>query len=206
MLPVLAQLPSKSSRTLLPLGPFSTHGNQIIDMNGIPIRLTCVNLNQPNFQVSMQTQAQLMVKAGFNCIRMPWVNATMDMDLITIDRVLNAIAGTGLRLILNNHTNERGTPDDGYGAQQKNGLWFDKGPGSDGTNGAGIVGTVTDAQFLPDRETVARHYAHNPNVIGYDLRNEPLGYTSNCNWGAGGPKDIHSMYTRVGNAIQAIDF
>ena len=44
-----------------------------------------------------------MVEAGFNCIRMSWVNATLEADLATIDWVLDAISGTGLRMILDNH-------------------------------------------------------------------------------------------------------
>lgn len=202
--PASAQAPPSRPQTLLPAGPFHTAGNQIVDADGTPVRLACVGLNQPHFEVPMSMQARTMVEAGFNCIRMSWVNATMDADLATIDRVVAAVSGTGLRLILDNHTNERGTPADGYGSQQKNGLWFDKGPGSDGTNGAGVTGTVTDARFLADWEKVARRYAGNHTVIGYDIRNEPLGYKP-TNWGEGGPRDIHAMYTRVGNALQAID-
>lgn len=191
---------------LLPPGPLHTSGSQIVDSAGRAVRLACVGLNEPNFRVSMEAQAQTMVRAGFNCIRMSWVDATKEKDLATIDRVIAAAAPAGLRLILDNHTNEAGTPADGFGAQQNNGLWYDKGGRSDDTNGAGVPGTVTDKQFLADWVDVARHYAGNDVVIGFDLRNEPLHYRRQCTWGDGNTDtDIRLMYQRVGNAIQEID-
>lgn len=202
--PAVAQ--PKLAPSLLPPGPLHTAGSQIVGVAGQPVRLSCVGLNQPNFKAPMRSQARLMVEAGFNCIRMSWVNATKEQDFVTIDRVSAAIAGTGLRLILDNHTNEAGTPEDGYGAQQKNGLWYDQGGRSDGTNGAGVPGTVTDAKFLSDWVMVARHYAGDDTVIAYDLRNEPLHYGNQCTWGDGNMEsDIRLMYQRVGNAIQAVD-
>ena len=192
--------------TLLPPGPFHTAGSQIVDMAGRSVRLACIGLNQPNFQQSMEEQTRLMVREGFNCIRMSWRNATMTEDLAIIDRVIRAMSGTGLRLVLDNHTNEAGSPRDGWGAQQVNGLWYDAGGASDGTNGAGIPGTVTDAKFLSDWVAVARRYAGNDIVIGYDIRNEPLHYPGQCTWGDGNPAtDIRAMYQRVGDAIQDVD-
>ncbi|MDR3534626.1 MAG: cellulase family glycosylhydrolase [Rhodopila sp.] len=197
---------TKPTPTLLPPGPLHTAGSQIVDKAGKAVRLACVGLYDANFRISMQVQARIMVAAGFNCIRMSWVNATKEKDLATIDRVIAAVADTGLRLILDNHTNEAGTPADGYGAQQKNGLWYDVGGLSDSTNGAGVPGTVTDRKFLADWVTVARHYAGNDIVIGFDLRNEPLHYRGQCTWGDGNiDSDIRLMYQRVGNAIQEVD-
>ena len=111
-----------------------------------------------------------------------------------------------MRLILDNHTNEAGRSEqDNWGAQQKNGLWYDLGGSSDGTDGGGNPGTVTDATFLADWQFVARHYVGNQTVIGYDLRNEPLDWPHMSEWGGGSDRDIAAMYTRVGNAILAID-
>jgi endoglucanase len=205
-----APVPSTASEVtspwLLPAGPLHTSGSQIVDTAGNPVRLACVGLNQPYFGVSMSAQVRTMSQAGFNCIRMSWVNATKEKDLATIDRVIAAIAGTGLRLILDNHTNEAGTPADGFGSQQINGLWYDLGGRSNGTNGAGVPGTVTDAKFLADWVTVARHYAGNDVVVGFDLRNEPQHYGNQCTWGDGNiDSDIRLMYQRVGNAIQQVD-
>lgn len=192
--------------TLLPLGDFSTKGNQIIDRGGRPVRLACIGWNQVNEAIPLERQTALMAAHGFNCIRFSWVNARMRQDLKTIDRVVVAASNAGLRVVLDNHTNEPGHGDrDNWGAQQKNGLWYDLGGASDGTDGGGNPGTVTDARFLTDWEAVARHFVGNETVIGYDLRNEPLNYRNMSVWGGGSDRDIRAMYVRVGNAIQSID-
>jgi endoglucanase len=191
------------STTLLPAGDFTTKGNQIVDREGRPVRLACVGWNQVNEGLSLERQTMLMAADGFNCIRFSWVNATVRENLVTIDRIVDAARKAGLRVVLDNHTNEPGHGDrDNWGAQQKNGLWYDLGGASDGTDGGGNRGTTTDAKFLADWQTVARHYVNNNTVVGYDLRNEPLGASL---WGGGSDRDIRAMYVRVGNAIQAID-
>ncbi len=198
--------PTYPLQTLLPSGMFSTEGNQIIDQQHRPVRLACVGWNQVYEQIPLETQTRLMAAHGFNCIRFSWVNATLPRDLAMIDRISEAAGKAGLRLILDNHTNEPGHGDrDNWGAQQRNGLWYDLGGGSNGTDGGGNRGTTTDAKFLSDWQSVARHYAGNRTVIGYDLRNEPLEWPGMSVWGGGSDRDIRSMYVRVGNAIQAID-
>ena len=92
-----------------------------------------------------------------------------------------------------------------WGAQQRNGLWYDRGGASNGTDGGGNRGTTTDAKFIKDWEVVARHFAGNPTIIGYDLRNEPLDLPGMSVWGGGSDRDIRSMYLRAGNAILAVD-
>ncbi len=195
-----------TSQTLLPPGDLSTKGNQIVDQKGRPVRLACVGWNQVDDKIPLERQTALMAKLGFNCIRLSWVNATKDQDIAGIDRIVVAASKAGLRLILDNHTNEAGhSEQDNWGAQQKNGLWYDLGGSSDGTDGGGNPGTVTDAKFRADWEFVARHYLGNQTVIGYDLRNEPLKWRHMSVWGGGSDRDIASMYTRVGNAVLAID-
>jgi endoglucanase len=194
------------SGTLLPAGDLSTRGTQIIDASGRPVRLACIGWNQVDESIPLDVQTALMAEHGFNCIRFSWVNATLQKDLHLIDRILAAARKAGLRLVLDNHTNEQGHSDqDNWGAQQKNGLWYDQGGASDGTDGGGNVGTTTDAKFLADWQAVARHYAGNQTVIGYDLRNEPLDYPHMSLWGGDSDRDIRAMYVRVGNAIQAVD-
>jgi aryl-phospho-beta-D-glucosidase BglC (GH1 family) len=111
----------------------------------------------------------------------------------------------GLRVIFDHHTNDGG--DHGWGGQQTNGLWFDKGPGSDGTDGSN-PGTITAEQFQENTLTLVKRYRNDPTVIGYDLDNEPLsrgvGGVS-LNWGQGGPTDIWKMYTELGDAILALN-
>jgi endoglucanase len=195
-----------TSQTLLPSGDFSTRGNQIVDESGRPVRLACVGWNEVVEEIPLEGQTALMAKLGFNCIRLSWVNATKNEDIARIDRIAVAAGKAGLRLILDNHTNEAGHSErDNWGAQQKNGLWYDLGGGSDGTDGGGNPGTVTDATFLADWQFVARHYVGNPTIIGYDLRNEPLDWPHMSVWGGGSDRDIAAMYTHVGNAILAID-
>jgi endoglucanase/chitinase len=192
--------------TLLPAGDFSTKGNQIVDRDGHAVRLACVGWNEVYDAVPLERQTAMMVRDGFNCIRFSWVNATMRQNLRAIDRIAAAAGKAGLRMVLDNHTNEPGHGErDDWGAQQKNGLWYDRGGASDGTDGGGNPGTTTDANFTADWEAVARHYAGSATVIGYDLRNEPLGYPKMSHWGDGSDQDIRTMYMRVGDAIQAID-
>ncbi len=192
--------------SLLPPGELSTHASQIVGRDGHPVRLACIGWNQINESIPLPRQTSLMAQHGFNCIRISWVNARMQKDLATISRVVDAAAQAGLRLVLDNHTNESGHgPRDNWGAQQRNGLWYDQGGASDGTDGGGNPGTVTDARFLADWQQVARHFAGNQTVVAYDLRNEPLDYPHMSVWGGGSDRDIAAMYSRVGNAIQVID-
>ena len=158
-----------------------------------------------------------MVADGFNTMRLPWcdlvlrqspatgtINYTLNPDLKDLssiqiaDKIVDYAGTLGLRIILDHHT------DDGGGGQQPNGLWFDKGPGTNGTDGAGNTGTVTAAKFEADTLALAARYQHNPTVIGFDLDNEPLSrgaHGESSNWGKGGPTDIWKMYTTVGNAL-----
>lgn len=193
--------PHATSAGLLPAGPLHALGSQIVDQNGSPVRIASVgwfdNANDIPGNVSK------IVSAGFNTVRLPWQNNTMSGDLGRFDQIVAAAGSAGLKVILDNHSNDGGGS---CAAQQANGLWYDLGGASDGTNGCGTPGTVTDATFLADWRSVASHYRGNDTVIGYDLRNEPLGMPGQTTWGDGNPDtDIRSMYQRVGDAIQAVD-
>jgi endoglucanase len=196
--------PSGGGGYLLPAGYLSTQGSQIVDAAGTPVRMASIGWNQGFDTIPASVAA--MKAAGFNTIRVSWVNATLSSDLQRIDQIVAAAQANGLKVILDNHTNEPGSgPQDNYGAQQKNGLWYDVGGASDGTDGGGNQGHTTDAQFLKDWVTVAQHYAGNSTVAGFDLRNEPLEY-GDSTWGDGNLNtDIRLMYQRVGNAIQAVN-
>lgn len=126
----------------------------------------------------------------------PAVNPTLaGLTVMQIfDKIVEHAGSIGMRIIFDHHT------DDGGGGQQPNGLWFDKGPGSDGTDGAGTQGTVDAARFRADWLVFAQRYAGNPTVIGFDLDNEPIG-VGRANWDGGGPTDIRQMYTDIGNAL-----
>ena len=118
-------------------------------------------------------------------------------SLQVFQKVVAHAGKIGLKVIFDHHTNE------GSGGQQPNGLWIDKGPGTDGTDGAGVQGTVDAARFQADWVRFAKTFAGNSTVVGFDLDNEPL--AQRATWGGGGPGDIHQMYTDVGNAIQAVN-
>jgi aryl-phospho-beta-D-glucosidase BglC (GH1 family) len=65
---------------------------------------------------------------------------------------------------------------------------------------------VTAQGFQDDSVALAKRYAGNSTVIGFDLDNEPVeGVGRGCNWGQGGPTDILAMFENVGNAIQAVN-
>jgi aryl-phospho-beta-D-glucosidase BglC (GH1 family) len=140
------------------------------------------------------------------------INYTLNPDLAgltqmqVVDKVIAYARIVGLKVILDHHSNEGMY----YASQQDNGLWFDLGSGSNGTDsrdGKGDVGTVTAEQFQADWVQVARRYARNDAVIGFDLDNEMhiAGNGGKLNWGQGGPCDIHAMFVNVGNAIQAVN-
>jgi aryl-phospho-beta-D-glucosidase BglC (GH1 family) len=193
-----------SASTMLPDGYLSTKGSQIIDHTGRPVRINAVGWNQIGPDIADNVAG--MRRAGFNAVRVSWVNESVQRDLAVIDRIVEAAARHGIKVIIDNHTNNVGRgPRDNWGAQQKNGLWYDKGGASDGTDGGGNVGTTTDAKFLDDWVIVARRYAGNTTVIGYDLRNEPLAYRGMSTWGDDSNRDLRAMYQRVGNAVQAVD-
>ncbi|MFX5533994.1 cellulase family glycosylhydrolase, partial [Acinetobacter baumannii] len=100
----------------------------------------------------------------------------------------------GLKVIFDHHSNQ------GTAGQQKNGLWYDLGPGSDGTDGV-ITGKVTAETFKRNWLQMARTFAGNATVIGFDLHNEPNGDRGHITWGDGGPTDIKAMCESVGSAI-----
>jgi endoglucanase len=202
-----APTPMKKS-TLLPEGPFSVVGNQIVTSSGRPVRLACVGYNEPHDPPADMAR---MVSEGFNCARADWYDANLDLD--AMDTIVAAAAVNGIKMIFNHHGNEHNSSCLG---QQENGLWYDlNGPAPyDTTNNTDgcpnpAYGTVTYATFKANWVTIAQHYAGNPTVIGFDLDNEPLTYgldvTSTANWGSGDGSDLHAMYEDVGSAVEAAD-
>jgi aryl-phospho-beta-D-glucosidase BglC (GH1 family) len=204
---------------MLPAGYLSTLGNQIVDGRGNPVRIACVgglgtvvvggrltyDFGTPYKTVDSNIAA--MRKVGFNCIRVDFNDKSVSDPVLMsqFDALVAACTKYGLKVIFDNHNNEATPANWGNAAQQRNGLWFDKGPGSDDTDGAGDKGTITSEQFTQDWIAMARHWAGNPTVIGFDIRNEPCYTSTPPLWGGGGPTDICAMYERVGDAIQAVD-
>ena len=229
--------PAGPTGYLLPPGYLHTKGSQIVDCNGSPVRIAAVGwpgydgngyVFRGLYAVGYKATMRGMVADGFNTIRIPWsdllitenpppypnqIDYTLNPDLVGLtgiqimDKAVEYAGEIGLRIIFDHHTNEGGA--NGNGGQQQNGLWFDKGPGTDNTDGEGDAGTITAAQFQADTIALAMRYRNSPAVIGFDLDNEPLGVGSNnattLNWGFGGPTDIWQMYTTVGNALLKVN-
>jgi len=216
---------------LLPSGYLSTSGSQTIDASGNPVRIASIgwygtdgpagSALQGLWTTSYSDILNSIKQDGFNTVRIPWSDADLntpfagtnelggvdwsknpDLKGLTTLQVFHKIADAasqiGLKLIFDHHT------DDGSGGQQPNGLWIDKGPGTDGTDGAGVQGTVDAAKFKADWVQLADSFKGNSTVIGFDLDNEPT-TGHGANWGGGGPLDIRQMYSDVGNAIQAVN-
>ena len=189
--------------SMLPPGPLSTRGRQIIAADGTPVRIagTAYWISDPDNDLPK------IAAAGFNAIRVAWVNRALDASWGDLDRTVAAAGHAGVRVILDNHDNE-GLSSPCW-AQQANGLWYDLGGATDGTDGCGIAGTVTRDGWVDDWRRVAEHYAGNDTVIGYDLKNEPLEYGTSspgCSWGDGDRnRDLRLAYEDAGNAIHSAD-
>jgi endoglucanase len=216
---------------LLPAGYLSTSGSQIVDARGQPVRIACIgwsgsdglgHVPQGLELVGYRRTMDQLKSGGFNCIRIPYndlmlagamprvgsIDFTLNPDLAglnslaALDKIIAYAGAIELKIIIDHHTNDGGA--NGWGGQQVNGLWFDSGPGTDGTDGSNNVGTVTAEKFRQNWVALALRYAGNATVIGFDLHNEPTS-AGNINWGRGGPTDLHAMLTTVGNAIQAVN-
>lgn len=218
----------------LPAGWFTTRGSQIVDCHGNPVRIASVGLPGNDgaggalrflSSANYQTTLRGVVSDGFNTVRIAWSDLTLHAtpksrainyelnphlkglsSMQIMDKVVDYAGSIGLRVIFDHHTNDGG--EHGWGGQQTNGLWFDKGPGSNETDGSKNPGTVTAEQFQEHTLALVRRYRDNPTVIGYDLDNEPLSHGAggvSLNWGLGGPTDIWKMYTDLGNAILALN-
>jgi len=209
----------------LPAGMFSTLGNQIVDQNQNPVRLSCVywqgmnaddgtlsNLTSPFNGYTANMNA--ISAAGFNCVRVDINNISLHdsgtaLFLQDLDSVVAAAASAGVRIVIVDHDNEGNYgSNDNYSndcaAQQANGIWYDLGGASDNTDGCNDPGHTTQALFQSDWVSIATRYAGNDTVIGYDLWNEPLSYGDSV-WGGGADNDIHLMYQTVGSAMLAVD-
>ena len=219
--------PAGRGGALLPAGYLSTHGSQIVDVRGNSVRVASIGWYgtegpagygmQGLWTVCYKSILDSIKADGFNTVRIPWSNVNLDVqprnipstgtidfqansDLVGLttmqifQKVVAYAGQIGLKVIFDHHT------DDGSGGQQPNGLWIDKGPGTDGTDGAGVRGTVDAARFQADWVRFAQTFAGNSTVIGFDLDNEPHGAA----WGGGSPTDIHKMFQDVGDAIQAV--
>ena len=172
----------------LPDGYLSTRGSQIVAANGDPVRIAAVgwsgadsfeNVPDGLDRVNLGQTMRQMVAAGFNAVRIPFsdrllteqpahdmIDPVRNPDLAglsalqVLDKIVETARTVGLRVILDHHSNEGGSGPLRLGGQQRNGLWFDLGPGSTGEDagdGTGHAGTVTAETFQAHWVELARH-------------------------------------------------
>jgi endoglucanase len=224
LLVVVLSFRTRDTPHLLPQGYLHTKGSQIVDEKNNPVRICSVGwgwyggtpwgLSSLNYQKAFQA----VVANGINCIRICTddaqalnnpdiaVNLSLNPDLagLKYNEVLQAVvnygASIGLKFVIESHLNENNARAPSNG----NGLWYDVGGASDGTDGNGQKGTITSDMFMKIWQIRANLFKGNKAVIGYDLRNEP--HHGPATWGDGNINtDYRMMYERVGNALLAID-
>jgi aryl-phospho-beta-D-glucosidase BglC (GH1 family) len=192
---------------------FHTDGNQIVDVNGNPVKIAAVSwfgFETTNYVVdglwarNYQDMMNQIKQLGFNTIRIPYsedifnpantpngINYNLNPDLQglsslqILDKIVDYAGKIGLRIILDEHS---AMASDNENEQ----LWYI--PGST---------VYTQQAWINDWVALAQRYAGNPTVIGADLHNEPHGIAT---WGDGNPAtDWRMAVEAAGNAILAVN-
>ena len=189
---------------------FHTAGNQIIDSNGVDVKIAGVNwfgFETSNYVVhglwarNYQSMMDQMKQLGFNTIRIPFSNAIFNpanapnsinynlnpdlqglSSLQILDKIVAYAGHDGLRIILDHHS---ALPDN----HSNEPLWY-------------IPGDANNSEqvWINNWVALAQRYAGNATVIGADLQNEPHGQAS---WGDGNlATDWRLAAERAGNAIE----
>jgi endoglucanase len=205
-------------------GYWHTSGNQIIDSDGNPVRIA--GINWYGFETPDEIAHGLWVQdyrtiiddiknLGYNTIRIPFSNQMVEDPIVPQNLAFNNNSGPintpleglnalqdlqaivtyageeGLKVILDDHRSEAGE------SAEANGLWY--------------TSTYTSQDWVNDWVTLAKMFASDPTVVGFDLRNEPHTptgdtYAEGATWGTGNTAtDIRLAYEQAGNAILAVD-
>ncbi len=204
-------------------GYWHTSGNQILDSSGNPVRIAGINwygFETPD-EIAHGLWAQDyhkiiddMKNLGYNTIRIPFSNQMVETPIVPqnlsffntgpintdlkglnslqiLDKIITYAGQDGLKVILDDHRSEAGE------SAGQNGLWY--------------TSAYPSSAWVSDWTTLAKRYAGNPTVIGFDLRNEPHTpagdtYAQGATWGTGDPNtDVRLAYQQAGNAIIAAD-
>lgn len=122
----------------------------------------------------------------------------------------------GLRFIIDWH-NQEGTNTVNFGANTPNGLWYDVGGASNGTDLGGNTGTISQQTYIDLNTKLATMFKNSDALIGIDLLNSPgFGRNPGSTWGGytsgsgetgvvGGNRDIRKAYQDAGNAALAVN-
>ncbi|MEM0942304.1 MAG: cellulase family glycosylhydrolase [Pseudomonadota bacterium] len=186
---------------LLPDGPLSTAGNQIVDATGTPVQIRAVNwfgaennVRAPHglWARPMTEMMDQMVAEGFNAIRLPFSvqNILEDLPATSVagdpslqglttleifDRIIAYAEDIGIKIILDAH---RVTQGDGA-----EGIWYS--------------GQYDEADWIEAWQILGNRYGTSDAIIGADLLNEPhLG-----TWGTGQRNDWAAAAETAGNAV-----
>ena len=153
---------------------------------------------------------------GYNTIRIPFSNQMVETPIVPqnlsfsnntggsinadlkglnalqdLQKIVAAAGQAGLKVILDDHRSKAGE------SAEQNGLWY--------------TSAYPSSAWVNDWATLAKMFAGNPTVIGFDLRNEPHTptgdtYAQGATWGSGDTTtDVRLAYQQAGNAILAAD-
>ena len=203
--------PTFSTAAVFPQYPLSTKGNQIVDSSGNRIiwqgvnwygmeneAATLIGLNARDYKVMLKQ----IRTTGFNVIRIPFSMQTIakgpersgvadyigsnkelkgKSPIEVLEAVIDEAEKLGLMIILDNHSQA----DQGY----RNDLWY------------GQAG-YTEDMWVSMWKDLALRYKDSPNVVGFDLKNEPHGKAT---WGDGSETDWRRAAERAGSEIQSVN-
>jgi endoglucanase len=205
-------------------GFWHTSGNQILDSAGNPVRIAGINwygFETPDevahglWAQDYHTIINDIHSLGYNTIRIPFSNQMVETPVVPqnlsffnnsgpintdlqglnslqiLDKIIAYAGQAGLKVILDDHRSEAGE------SAEQDGLWY--------------TSAYPSSAWVNDWAALAKRYAGNPTVIGFDLRNEPHTpagdtYAQGATWGTGDTTtDIRLAYEQAGNAILAQD-
>jgi hypothetical protein len=108
-----------SAPALLPAGFLSVRGSQLVGQDGTPVRIACVGLSGMNVVggrlgldgpfKGIEGHVAAMKSFGFNCVRVDWIDKTLDDPgaMTQLDQFVAACRKAGLKVIFDNHNAEQ---------------------------------------------------------------------------------------------------